>query len=233
MDKIPYPKRVFFIIGNEFCERFNYYGIRSEIHVHFSFEYNLSNSFFLLLFLAILALYLKYKLDYTEKDATVLLHGFTVMAYVMCIFGGVLSDVWLGKFKTIFYLSIVYSIGSAVVSLSSVPHFKQSAEPLLIIGLVLIAVGSGGIKPCVSAFGGDQFKLPEQASQFATFFSIFYFAINSGSLLSTTFTPILRADVYCFGSNDCFPLAFGLPAVLMLVSIGIILRINLFFQLVH
>lgn len=87
------------------------------------------------------------------------------------------------------------------------------------IGLLLIAVGSGGIKPCVAAFGGDQFKLPMQAAQMATFFSIFYFAINSGSLISTFVTPILRNDVQCFGDNDCFSLAFGVPSVLMITSI--------------
>lgn len=83
----------------------------------------------------------------------------------------------------------------------------------------MIAIGTGGIKPCVSAFGGDQFKLPEQIKQLATFFSLFYFAINAGSLISTSITPILREDVHCFGQNDCFSLAFGVPAVLMVVSV--------------
>jgi dipeptide/tripeptide permease len=68
--------------------------------------------------------------------------------------------------------------------------FNSSEFSLL--GLALIAVGTGGIKPCVSAFGGDQFKLPEQERQLQTFFSVFYFAINAGSLISTALTPILR-----------------------------------------
>lgn len=92
---------------------------------------------------------------------------------------------------------------------------------MTIIGLLLIAIGSGGIKPCVAAFGGDQFKLPEQVKQMATFFSLFYFAINSGSFISTSITPILRQDVSCFGDDDCYSLAFGVPGVLMIVSIFI------------
>lgn len=92
---------------------------------------------------------------------------------------------------------------------------------MTIAGLLCIAIGSGGIKPCVSAFGGDQFKLPEQLKQLAAFFSVFYFAINAGSLISTFLTPILRADMPCFGDMDCFPLAFGVPAALMSISIGI------------
>lgn len=94
---------------------------------------------------------------------------------------------------------------------------------MLFIGLFLIAVGSGGIKPCVAAFGGEQFKLPQQAKQIGIFFSIFYFAINLGSFISTSVTPILRG-VGCFGETDnCFSLGFGVPAALMVVSILIFL----------
>jgi len=61
--------------------------------------------------------------------------------------------------------------------------------------------------------------MPEQAKQLAVFFSLFYFSINAGSLISTTVTPILREDVHCFGVEDCFPLAFGVPAILMIIAI--------------
>jgi dipeptide/tripeptide permease len=61
-----------------------------------------------------------------------------------------------------------------------------------LLGLALIAIGTGGIKPCVSAFGGDQFKLPEQERHLQTFFSVFYFSINAGSLIGTALTPYLR-----------------------------------------
>lgn len=91
---------------------------------------------------------------------------------------------------------------------------------MTLVGLLCIAVGSGGIKPCVAAFGGDQFQLPAQATQMASFFSVFYFSINAGSLISTFATPILRNDVKCFGDSDCYSLAFGVPAVLMITSIG-------------
>lgn len=91
---------------------------------------------------------------------------------------------------------------------------------MTVLGLILISIGTGGIKPCVAAFGGDQFKIPEQAKMLATFFSLFYMSINAGSLISTTITPILREDVHCFGEEDCFSLAFGVPGVLMITSIG-------------
>jgi solute carrier family 15 oligopeptide transporter 1 len=91
---------------------------------------------------------------------------------------------------------------------------------IAIVGLLLIAFGTGGIKPCVAAFGGDQFKLPQQERQLQQFFSVFYFSINSGSLISTFVTPILRQDVKCFDQNTCYPLAFGVPAVLMIVALS-------------
>ena len=85
---------------------------------------------------------------------------------------------------------------------------------------MLIGLGTGGIKPCVSAFGGDQFVVPEQEKQLQKYFSIFYLSVNGGSLLSTFLTPILREDVNCFGRDDCYSLAFGVPAILMVVSLG-------------
>jgi dipeptide/tripeptide permease len=85
------------------------------------------------------------------------------------------------------------------------------------VGLFVIAVGTGGIKPCVSAFGGDQFK-PHQDGYRRSFFSLFYFAINAGSLVSTFVSPIIRDEVKCF-DEECYAVAFGIPAALMVIAI--------------
>uniref|UniRef100_A0A1A9Z1Z8 Oligopeptide transporter 1 n=1 Tax=Glossina pallidipes TaxID=7398 RepID=A0A1A9Z1Z8_GLOPL len=196
--KLPYPKSVFLIIVTEFCERFTFYGMRT-----------------------VLVLYLSRQLDYSDDAATIIFHIFTMFLYFLCIFGAVLSDSWLGKFKTILYLSILYVFGTVTLTLGAIPPLNLPSRAFTMIALALIALGSGGIKPCVSAFGGDQFKLPEQVKQISTFFSMFYFSINLGSLISTTTTPILRADVHCFKEQECYPLAFGLPAVLMVTAIVI------------
>lgn len=157
-----------------------------------------------------------------DKDsATLIYHASQMLTYLMCIFGAIISDTWLGRYKTILYLSFIYVMGSIITAISAIPSGPLPAEATLYIGLLLISIGSGGIKPCVSAFGGDQFKIPEQAAQLATFFSLFYFSINLGSLVSTAATPIFRADFHCFGEVDCYSLAFGVPAILMIVSIGI------------
>ncbi|OXU26213.1 hypothetical protein TSAR_013684 [Trichomalopsis sarcophagae] len=212
--KLKYPKSVFFIICNEFCERFSYYGMRT-----------------------VLSFYLVDILLYTETMATVIYHTFTMFAYFFPLLGAMLADSYLGKYRTILYLSIVYAVGQLLLAVSSVPplglpvslypqrisllSYCTSNWEFSILGLLMIALGTGGIKPCVAAFGGDQFKLPQQEPYLAVFFSLFYFSINSGSLISTAITPVLRKEVTCYGMTTCYPLAFLVPAILMTVSIVI------------
>ncbi|XP_017780844.1 PREDICTED: peptide transporter family 1-like isoform X2 [Nicrophorus vespilloides] len=196
-EKVKYPKSVFFIVSNEFCERFCYYGMRT-----------------------ILTIYLTDMLLYTPHEATIIFHVFTCLVYFFPIFGAMIADSYLGKFRTILYLSIVYALGSVVLAVSSTSAINMPHTEISMVGLVLIALGTGGIKPCVAAFGGDQFILPQQERQLTTFFSMFYFAINFGSFISTFITPLLR-NAACLGETHCFPLAFGIPGALMIVSIVI------------
>uniref|UniRef100_A0A3Q0SVL7 Solute carrier family 15 member 1b n=1 Tax=Amphilophus citrinellus TaxID=61819 RepID=A0A3Q0SVL7_AMPCI len=172
-----YPLSIFFIIVNEFCERFSYYGMRT-----------------------VLVLYFKYFLLWDEDFATTIYHTFVALCYLTPILGAIVADSWLGKFKTIVYLSIVYAIGQVVMAVSAISDITDTDKngtpdnmtfhiALSMLGLILIALGTGGIKPCVSAFGGDQFQ-DHQEKQRSTFFSIFYLSINAGSLISTLTTPI-------------------------------------------
>jgi len=193
--KVPYPKGVFLIVGNEFCERLSYYGMK-----------------------AILGIYLHQKLHFTEDKATVIYHTFAMLCYFFPLFGAMLADQFLGKFKTIVYISMIYVAGHLLKTLAAIPTLGVPPVEFSLIGLVLIALGTGGIKPCVSSFGGDQFKLPQQERQLQTFFSVFYFSINAGSLIGTSLTPFLREDVECFGEDTCYSLAFGVPAILMAVA---------------
>ncbi|TDH06630.1 hypothetical protein EPR50_G00115270 [Perca flavescens] len=191
-----YPASICFIVVNEFCERFSYYGMK-----------------------AVLTLYFLTYLHWDKDLSTAVYHAFSSLCYFTPILGALIADSWLGKFKTIVYLSIVYVIGHVVKSVGAIPTVGNSSVhiALSMFGLILIAFGTGGIKPCVAAFGGDQFD-EEHGSERQKFFSIFYMSINAGSLLSTVITPILRGDVKCFG-GDCYALAFGVPAVLMIVAL--------------
>lgn len=186
-----YPYSVFFILSNEFCERFSYYGMR-----------------------AILVLYLTKYLSFSASQATSIFHAFVMFCYGTPLIGAVIADGYLGRYRTILYLSCIYFVGNLVLSLTALPPPEWFGAS---IGLFLIACGTGGIKASVAPFGADQF-VPGQEKWRNSFFSAFYFMINLGSTISILLTPILRADVQCFG-NDCYPLAFGVPAILMFLSI--------------
>uniref|UniRef100_A0A8C0V4P1 Solute carrier family 15 member 1-like n=1 Tax=Cyanistes caeruleus TaxID=156563 RepID=A0A8C0V4P1_CYACU len=202
-----FPLSIFFIVINEFCERFSYYGMK-----------------------AVLTLYFTRFLLWGDNFATAIYHAFVALCYLTPILGAIIADSWLGKFKTILYLSIVYAIGQVVLSVGSISDLtdqNQDGSPdhiavnvaLSMIGLILIALGTGGIKPCVSAFGGDQFE-DDQEKQRSTFFSLFYLSINAGSLLSTLVTPTIRAsECGIHTKQECYPLAFGVPAILMAVAL--------------
>uniref|UniRef100_A0A8C1HK08 Solute carrier family 15 member 2 n=1 Tax=Cyprinus carpio carpio TaxID=630221 RepID=A0A8C1HK08_CYPCA len=191
-----YPVSIAFIVVNEFCERFSYYGMK-----------------------AVLTLYFIHYLHWDKNLSTAVYHAFSSLCYFTPLLGAVIADSWLGKFRTVIYLSIVYVIGHVVKSVGAIPDVGDSTVHVVLsmLGLVLIAFGTGGIKPCVAAFGGDQFD-EEHVKERRKFFSIFYMSINAGSVLSTIITPILRGDVKCFG-GDCYALAFGVPAALMVIAL--------------
>uniref|UniRef100_A0A8C7L4R1 Solute carrier family 15 member 1 n=1 Tax=Oncorhynchus kisutch TaxID=8019 RepID=A0A8C7L4R1_ONCKI len=208
VDVCGYPLSIFFIVVNEFCERFSYYGMR-----------------------AVLVLYFRYFLKWDDDLATSIYHTFIALCYLTPILGAIVADSWLGKFKTIVYLSIVYTVGQVVMAVSAIHDITDTDRDgtpdnmtfhvaMSMVGLFLIALGTGGIKPCVAAFGGDQFE-DHQEKQRSTFFSIFYLSINAGSLLSTVITPILRGQECGIHSQQkCYPLAFGVPAALMVVALS-------------
>nr|XP_047928186.1 solute carrier family 15 member 2 isoform X6 [Anser cygnoides] len=191
-----YPLSIAFIVVNEFCERFSYYGMRAVLTLYFI-------SFF----------------HWDENLSTAVYHAFSALCYFTPVIGAIMADSWLGKYKTIIYLSIVYVVGHLIKSVGAIPSLGNQAVHVVLsmVGLFLIALGTGGIKPCVSAFGGDQFE-EEHTSERSKFFSVFYLSINAGSLISTFVTPVLRGDVKCFG-EDCYALAFGVPAALMVLAL--------------
>lgn len=175
-----FPKGIPYIIGNETAERFSYYGMK-----------------------AILIVFMTQYLNMSENESTIWLHSFGIAVYWFPIIGAFLAEVLLGKYKTIMSLSIVYVLGHLALAL-----FETKTG--LAVGLTLIAIGSGGIKPCVSAHVGDQFT-NDNKHLIERMFSYFYIAINMGAFISTLATPIL---LQVYGPS----VAFGIPGVLMLIA---------------
>jgi len=139
----------------------------------------------------------------SEAEATAYFHWFGTAVYFTPIAGALLADVFLGKYRTIVSLSIVYCLGHIALAMNDTLFG-------LALGLGLISLGSGGIKPCVSAHVGDQFG-QANARLLPKVFSYFYFAINLGAFVSTLLTPLLLEH---YGPHA----AFGLPGGLMILA---------------
>lgn len=173
-----FPPQIKYIVGNEICERFSFYGMR-----------------------AILTVFMVDYLSIPKNEAVGVYHWFVSAAYFTPLLGAFISDRFWGKYRTIMTLSVVYCIGHAVLAM-----FEGSKEGLY-WGLALIALGSGGIKPCVSTHVGDQFT-DKNKHLIQKIYDIFYFSINFGSFFSTLLTPWVLVK---YGPAW----AFGIPGILM------------------
>jgi proton-dependent oligopeptide transporter, POT family len=182
------PPGVPYIISNEAAERFSFYGMKA-ILVVFMTQYLRSRSGQLA--------------PMNDEEAKTWFHAFTSAVYFLPIFGALISDGLLGKYKTIVILSLVYCFGHLALAM-------DDTRLGLILGLGLISIGAGGIKPCVSAHVGDQFGRTN-ASLLPKVFAWFYFAINLGSVFSTLLIPEM---LEWYGPKW----AFAVPGVLMGVA---------------
>ncbi|MEX0676321.1 MAG: hypothetical protein WD063_04560 [Pirellulales bacterium] len=195
------PPGIPYIVGNEGAERFSFYGMRAILKIY------------------LIALFVRF-VDEAAVPAdamadalarsTEIVHLFMAGVYAFPLIGAIIADRLLGKYRTILWVSLIYCAGHAVLALAgrlgTISEFS-AAETSMYLGLGLIAVGSGGIKPCVSANVGDQFTAAN-AQLVTKIFQIFYFIINYGSFFSTILTPLL---LKYFGAE----IAFGVPGVLM------------------
>lgn len=186
-DKGKFPPQIPFIIGNEACERFSFYGMRNILTI------------FLVSYLL---------LDMPEGErasaAKNIFHVFVMGVYFFPLLGGWLSDRFLGKYKTILYLSVIYCGGHLCLAL-----FENNRAGFY-FGLFLIALGSGGIKPCVSSFVGDQFD-QRSKDKARVVFDVFYWSINFGSFFASLLIPLILEK---YGAAW----AFGIPGLLMALA---------------
>lgn len=185
------PPGIPYIIGNEAAERFSFYGMRA-ILVVFMTQYLLAAD--------------GHAAPMTEAEAKFYFHLFNMGVYFFPILGAILADMFWGKYPTIIALSLVYCLGH--VSLA-----WDETRLGLFLGLALIALGSGGIKSCVSAHVGDQF-CRANAHRMTEVFAWFYLAINLGAATSSLLTPwLLRVS----GPG----VAFAVPGLLMALATAV------------
>lgn len=182
------PAGIPYIVGNEFAERFSFYGMKAILTVFMT----------------------THLLDaggglapMSGQQATAAFHLFAMTAYIFPMLGALLADAIWGKYRTILVLSIVYCLGHLALAV-------DETRLGLGLGLGLIAIGSGGIKPCVSAHVGDQFGANNRHLRDKVFGG-FYLAINLGAFLSSLLTPWLLV-------HHGPALAFGVPGLLMAIA---------------
>ncbi len=186
------PLSAAFIVGNEAAERFSYYGMRSILAVYITGEV------------------VKGGLGQSADTSTTIIHLFIFANYFLPLLGAWLSDRMIGRYWTILSLSLVYCLGHGVLACSDLFTTVEAKMACLAAGLGFIALGSGGIKPCVSAFMGDQFR-PEQGHLLQKAYGAFYWAINFGSFFSFLVVPWVK-DHYGYGW------AFGVPGIFMALA---------------
>src|SRR5262249_31912196 len=164
-DPNQWPRQIKFIVGNEAAERFSFYGMKS-----------------------ILALYITVALARPDDDATTIIRMVGFVNYFMPLLGAWVSDRFWGRYHTILWISLFYCAGHGVLATSDWFTTVDAKLMCLYVGLGLIAFGAGGIKPCVSAFMGDQFR-PDQGHLMRKAYGAFYFSINFGSFFSFLVIP--------------------------------------------
>lgn len=149
-------------------------------------------------------------LGQNPDKATLWIHLFIMANYFMPLLGAYVSDRYWGRYRTILWISLFYCAGHGVLAMSDLTSSVPIRIGMLGTGLALIAFGAGGIKPCVSAFMGDQFP-PGESRLYEKAYAAFYFSINFGSFFSFLIIPFLARTVG-------YGWAFGVPGVLMAVA---------------
>lgn len=188
-----FPKATWPILITELAERFSYYGIKT-----------------------VLVLYLTKELMFNKADGKSIYHAFSMTSYFTGVIGAMIADSWLGKYRTIAYTLFVYCLSEIILTLMSVDTIGQRSPIGPLISLFAMGIASGNIKPCLAAFGGDQFG-KEQENILELFFAMFYASVNVGAVLCMWFVPMIRTDVQCFG-RDCYPVVFAVNALLIIIS---------------
>lgn len=185
------PKSVPYIIGSEIAERFSFYGLRSIMVTYMAVAF----------FNPTLNPALTAEADAKANEMS---HLFVTLAYFMPIVGAIMADWFFGKYRVILFVSILYTLGHFVLSVS------DNSYTLFSTGLVIIACCAGGIKSCVSANVGDQFNKSNE-HLLSKVYGWFYMSINLGGTLAPLSIPLLKKY---YGPE----IAFGVPGILMALA---------------
>ncbi|KAK6257963.1 hypothetical protein QUC31_001422 [Theobroma cacao] len=197
-----------FLIAAEVAERFAYYGISSNLITYLTGPLGLSTS-----------------------SAAENVNAWLGTDLLLPFIGAYVADSFLGHYRTIFISSIIYVLGLGLLTVSatlpssnacSYPNANtvKSCSPsqlqvtVFFFSLYLIAIGLGGQKPCIEAFGADQFdgEDPEERNAKSSFFNWWFFGACAGVLVSLLILVYIQ-------DNLSWGLGFGIPCICMILSL--------------
>ena len=180
-----HPIGFWFVFSGELAERASYYGMRT-----------------------LLALYMIDVLGFTQAAGATVMKAFMAACYLTPFFGGWVAEKYLGRYKTILYYSLPYILGHVILG-----GFQNKTG--LAVALVLLAFGSGAIKPNTSVLMGQIYDAEKKDALLNEAFSFFYAAVNVGAALSSFTLPLIVN-----AQDGRYGLALMIPAVLMAVAFG-------------
>ncbi|KUI73365.1 Peptide transporter PTR2 [Cytospora mali] len=213
-DKLPWS--AFLVCVIELCERFTYYGLSGPFQNYIENSYGGS---------------LPGAIGMGQTGATGLTDFFQFWCYVTPVLGAVISDQYLGKYWTIFYSALIYMVGNLILFLTSLPVAIENGAALggLIAAMIVIGLGTGGIKSNVSPLIAEQYEnttpfiktlksgervIVDPSTTISRIYMIFYMMINIGSLSSIATTE-LEAHVG-------FWAAYLLPFLMFIVGFAVL-----------
>jgi POT family proton-dependent oligopeptide transporter len=194
----PLPWAAFLVAVVELCERFTYYGASGLFQNYIQRPLDGSEG--------------RGALGMGHKGATGLSTFFQFWCYVTPIFGAIIADQYLGKYNTILVFCFVYLAGLLILTFTSIPGALQHGAGLggFVVSIIIIGLGTGGIKSNVAPLIADQYKrrqmavstdkktrekiILDPAITIQRIYMVFYFCINLGSL-SLIATPYMERDV--------------------------------------
>ncbi|CEI97207.1 hypothetical protein RMCBS344292_11343 [Rhizopus microsporus] len=210
------PTAAWFILVNEFCERFAYYGGSTPFQNYVQHAPTDTTPG---------------ALGRGQSTATALQNFFTFFCYFTPMLGAIVADQYIGRYWTIIVFSTVYMIGWLILTCTSIPSALEHGAgfPGYVVALVVIGFGTGGIKGIVSPLCADQYRrtenyvkvLPSGERVLVDYdlsiqhlYNWFYWAINVGSLLGGVICPLLERNVD-------FWAAFLLPTCMFALAITV------------
>ncbi|XP_072966016.1 protein NRT1/ PTR FAMILY 5.10-like [Typha angustifolia] len=200
-----------FIIGAEIPERCAFYGITSN-----------------------LIMYVTGPLGVSTAAAAAALSTWSGVSLMLPLLGAFLADSYLGRYRTIVLVSLLYILSLSMLTLSALlpsvpsPHGGNTLDlqsfpaslrvPLFYVSLYLLGFAEGAHKLCLQALGADQFddSDPKECILKSVFFNWWFFAMSAG-------LPVTVLVLSYVQDNIGWGFGFGIPCIVMLFSFSVFL----------